>query len=74
MAFDKITLVDSLVQVQFQSIFIKNLQFSYQNIAAKLKFNAISIEKSDNRKTLLKIFSLFAKFYMMISPEMAPKP
>ena len=40
---------------------------------AKLKVNAISTEISNNRKTLVKIFSLFAKFYM-ISPKMAPKP
>ena len=36
---------------------------------AKLKVNAISTEISSNRKPLLKVFSLFAKFYMMISPK-----
>ena len=40
---------------------------------AKLKVNAISTEISNNQKTLLKIFSPFAKSYMMISPNMAPK-
>ena len=39
---------------------------------AKLKVNAISTEISKNGKTLLKIFSLFGKFYTMISPKMAP--
>ena len=46
-------------------------------MVAKLKVNAISIEKSkqsNNRKTLLKIFLPFAKFYMMISLKMALKP
>ena len=32
---------------------------------------AIWTKISNNRKTQ---FSLFAKFYMMISPKMAPKP
>ena len=41
---------------------------------AKLKVNAITIETSNNQKTLLKIFSLFAKFPLMISPKMATKP
>ena len=49
---------------------IKNCHFQYRNIVAKFKNQYYHIIENP----VLKIFSVFAEFYMIISTKTAPKP